>query len=137
MQQSSPAKARPSWPDPWRCTVELLVVSGCPGTSLSVARIREATEQLGLETNLRFVIVDDVEQATALGFKGSPTVRVEGEDVDQDADSRPVGLSSRLYPRSTEAIGTAPDDCRAPPLEWIRAALARSAPLLDPRSASV
>lgn len=126
MHTPSPAKTRrPSWPDPWRCTVELLVVSGCLGTEVTVARIREATQALGIEINLRFVIVDDEEQARSLGFRGSPTVRVEGKDVDRDADERPIGVSCRLY----SANGTTE---QAPPLAWIQAALADTAPLLGP-----
>ena len=125
MHTSTRAKARPSWPDPWRCTVEVLVVSGCPGTELTVARIREATTALGIEINLRFVIVDDEEHAKALGFRGSPTVRVEGRDVDPDADERPTSITGRLY--STGATTE-----QAPPLAWIQAALARAAPLLGP-----
>lgn len=113
---------RPSWPDPWRCTVELLVVSGCPGTELAVARIREATEALGIETNLRFVIIDDEEQARAVRFVGSPTVRVDGVDVETEAASRPIGVTCRLYER--EGIVE-----RAPALSLIQAALAKSAPL--------
>ena len=127
MQRPLPAKTpRPSWPDPWRCTVDLLVVSGCPGTELTVARIREATRALGIEVNVRFIIVDDDAQARALGFRGSPTVRVDGNDVDRDADERPIGVSCRLY-----ATGDGVE--QAPPLAWIQAALARAAPLLRPR----
>ncbi len=125
----------PSWPDPWRCTVEVLVVSGCPGTALAIARVREATEALGIETNLRVVTVDGEEHARALGFIGSPTVRVEGADVEVGV-SMPIGLSCRLYPGD----GTSPAQPervrkkteRAPPLAWIKDALARNAPLLGP-----
>jgi hypothetical protein len=119
---------RPSWPDPWRCTVEVLVVSGCPGTELAIARIREATEALRMETNLRFVIVEDEEQARAHGFIGSPTVRVEGVDVEDGVAGRPPGLACRIY--SSEGLVE-----RAPPLAWIHAALARSAPIVQARSA--
>ena len=126
---TQPMKPRPSWPDPWRCTVEVLVVSGCPGTAVTIARVREATEALGIETNLRVVTVDGEEHARALGFVGSPTVRVEGVDVEVGADL-PIGLSCRLYP------GDGPSEERAPPLAWIKAALARSAPLLGPKPAS-
>jgi hypothetical protein len=126
MHASTPAKTRrPSWPDPWRCTVEVLVVSGCPGTELTVARIREATVALGIEINLRFVIVDGVEQAQTLGFRGSPTVRVEGRDVDPDAEERPIGVGRRLY-RAGETTE------QSPPRAWIEAALAHAAPLLGP-----
>ncbi len=123
MQTTSARRARPSWPDPERCTVEVLVVSGCPSTELTVARIREAADALGLETNLRFLIVDSEEQAQAMGFKGSPTVKVEGIDVDESAEERPVGLTCRLYP-----VGDVLE--HAPPLSWIRDALARAVPLL-------
>lgn len=100
-------------------------MSGCPGTEVTVARIREATQALGLEINLRFVIVDDEDQAQALAFRGSPTVRVEGKDVDRNADERPIGVSCRLY--TTD--GTTE---QAPPLAWIQAALAEAAPFLGP-----
>src|SRR5687768_7324939 len=121
------AQRRPSWPDPWRCTVEVLVVSGCPGTELAIQRVREAAEGLGMETNIRFVIIDDEAKAQAHAFVGSPTVRVEGEDV-EDVAGRPIALSCRLY----EDDGTTE---RAPPLAWIRAALARSHPIVQARSA--
>jgi len=121
-------KPRRSWPDPWRCTVEVLVVSGCPGTELAIARVRQATEKLGIETNLRLIIVDNDEQAQALGFFGSPTVRVEGSDVEENPLSPMIGLSCRLYKTADDAIAE-----RAPPLAWIESALARNAPLLGPR----
>lgn len=104
------------------------MVSGCPGTELAIARVREATEALGIETNLRFVIVENDEQARAHGFVGSPTVRVEGDDVEEGIANRPLGLACRLY-RSEDLVE------RAPPLAWIHAALARKVPLVQARSA--
>jgi hypothetical protein len=126
----NPIQRRPSWPDPWRCTVEVLVVSGCPGTELAIARVREAAEALQLETNLRFVIVENDEQARTHNFIGSPTVRVEGIDVEEDIANRPLGLACRLY--RTEGV-----DERAPPLAWIHAALTRSAPIVQARAATI
>jgi len=130
----NPTQRRPSWPDPWRCTIEVRVVSGCPGTELAIARVREAAEALELETNLRFVIVENDEQARTHGFVGSPTVRVEGVDVEEGIGegiaNRPLGLACRIY-RSEELIE------RAPPLAWIHAALARSAPIVQARVATL
>ena len=126
----NPIQRRPSWPDPWRCTVEVLVVSGCPGTELAIARVREAAEALQMETNIRFVIVDNDEQARTHGFVGSPTVRVEGVDVEEGIEGRPLGLACRLY-RSEDLVE------RAPPLAWIHAALVRSAPIVQARAATI
>jgi hypothetical protein len=124
----NPIQRRPSWPDPWRCTVEVLVVSGCPGTELAIARVREATGALGIETNLRFVTVENEEQAREQAFIGSPTVRVEGVDVEEGIAGRPAGLSCRLYRSGGDIVE------RAPPLAWIHAALARSVPIVQARS---
>ncbi len=86
----------PSWPDHAACTVEVLVVPGCPGTQLTLARVQEAAEALGIDTNLRVVTVDEETRARELGFVGSPTVRIDGRDV-EDVSDRPVGLACRLY----------------------------------------
>jgi hypothetical protein len=114
-------KLRRSWPDPERCTVEILVVPGCPGTQLAVARVREAGEELGLETNLRFVTIEGQDQAEANGFLGSPTIRVEGEDVEIGVEDRSPSLACRLYEHDGQSE-------KAPPVAWIRRALAASAP---------
>jgi hypothetical protein len=107
-------------PEAKACTVELLVVSGCPGTEVAIARIREAAAELDLAPNLRFVTVEDETQARALGFFGSPTVRVEGIDVESELTVREPGLTCRLYVH--EGVTE-----RAPPRAWIQAALARVA----------
>jgi len=102
----------PSWPDHEACTVEVLVVPGCPGTQLALARVQAAAEALGVDTNLRVVTVDEESRAKELGFCGSPTVRVGGRDV-EDVSELAIGLSCRLY-----------GDERAPSGESIRRAIA-------------
>lgn len=85
-----------SWPDHEACTVEVLVVPGCPGTKLALARVQQAAEALGVDTHLRVLTVEKEEHARELGFVGSPTVRVAGVDV-EDVGDRPIGLACRLY----------------------------------------
>lgn len=98
------------------CTIEVLIVPGCPGAKLALTRVQEAAEQLGVDATLRVLTVDDAERAHDLAFVGSPTVRVGGRDV-EDVEGRPFGLSCRLY----EGDGGVE---RAPPSEWIRRAIA-------------
>jgi hypothetical protein len=86
----------PTWLDHGACTVEVLVIPGCPGTRLALARVQQAAEALGVDTNLRVLTVEREEHAHELGFVGSPTVRVAGRDV-VDASELPVGLACRLY----------------------------------------
>ncbi len=105
----------PSWPDHAACTVEVLLVPGGPGAKLALSRVQEATEALGVHANLRVHTVERDDEAEALRFVGSPTVRVDGVDV-EDVTGRPFGLSCRLY---ADADG----EERAPSQATIRRAL--------------
>ena len=100
-------------------------MSACPGTELAIARVRQATEELGIATNLRLVTVDTEQRAALLGFEGSPTVRIDGIDVEAEPGPRPFGLTCRLYRDENGAVE------RAPSVASIRAALVRTAALHD------
>jgi hypothetical protein len=41
--------------------------------------------------------VHTYEEAVALGFPGSPTIRVDGQDIDPAGADWPPGLSCRVY----------------------------------------
>ena len=65
--------------------------------------------------------VETPEDAERERFLGSPTVRIDGEDVDPTAQDRnDFGLDCRLY-RTEEGL------VRTPPESWIRAKLDRAA----------
>jgi hypothetical protein len=102
-------------------TVELLYFDGCPTYERLLPRLRELVAHLAPEASLELRRIGSIELAERERFLGSPTVRVDGVDVDPGAAEREdFGLECRLY--RTDA-GLQP----APPEEWIRAALARAA----------
>jgi hypothetical protein len=95
--------------------MELLYFDGCPG----YARLRPSLEQLAAESGatLHLRRVESPEAAERECFLGSPTVRVNGTDVDPTAPPRTdFGLKCRIY--RTDA-GPSP----LPPEPWIRGAL--------------
>jgi hypothetical protein len=97
-------------------TVELLYFAGCPGYEQLVPAVRALADEAGAQLVLR--AVETAEAAEAERFLGSPTVRVDGRDVEPGAGQRTdYGLKCRLY-RSSDT-GQSP----VPPEEWIRAAL--------------
>ena len=97
-------------------TIELLFFHGCPGHERLLPRLRALAERRGTEVVLR--AVDTPADAERVRFLGSPTVRVNGRDVDPGAHERTdFGLKCRLY-RSPDG-GQSP----VPPESWIRAAL--------------
>lgn len=97
-------------------TIELLYFEGCPSYQQLLPTVEQIAAQNGAELELRRV--ETPEAAASERFLGSPTVRVNGVDVDPTAAERnDFGLKCRIY-RSTE--GASP----LPPEHWIHAALA-------------
>ena len=105
--------------------IELLYFDGCPSYEAMLPRLRELLDHEGVETEIELRRVESLEAAEQERFLGSPTVRVDGEDVDPGADERrDFGLKCRLY-RSNEATSG------LPPEDWIVTAVrSRSEPPL-------
>ena len=96
--------------------VEVLYVAECPYQPEAVRLVREVLAAQGVAAEIREVLVTDEQMANDLRFPGSPTIRINGRDVDRDAQSPPgFALSCRLYSGS-ELIGL-------PPAEIIRRAI--------------
>src|SRR5207253_951071 len=94
--------------------VEILYLSGCPNHSPAVGRVQEALRQEGVFAEMVEVEVSDAATARMVGFLGSPSVRIDGQDVEPSARSaEQFGLMCRTYPEEGRCAGV-------PPLEWIR-----------------
>jgi hypothetical protein len=89
--------------------VELLFWEGCPSHPQALADLREAMAELGLHPErIEVREVDTDERAASEGFVGSPTIRVDGVDV-QDPGEEPAGLTCRIYHRRDGRISALPD----------------------------
>jgi hypothetical protein len=66
-------------------SIVVLHTDVCPSTPKTVERIRECTSELGIPADLREVLVRTQEEADAWRFLGSPTVQVNGLDIDPGA----------------------------------------------------
>jgi hypothetical protein len=96
--------------------VELLAVEDCP--HLEQAR-RDLESVLGggiIEVPIQVVFVSGPDDAELLRFQGSPTIRINGEDV-VPRPELPVAFGCRVY---RDAEGR---PCGSPPIESIRAAV--------------
>jgi hypothetical protein len=79
-------------------TIELLYFDGCPNHDALVAHLHELLggRDLSADIVLRHIADDDAAQSER--FLGSPTVRVDGRDVEPGADRRDdYGMKCRLY----------------------------------------
>jgi glutaredoxin-related protein len=62
--------------------VEVLFSEGCPHTPPTIERLHAISENHNLEMNLIKIDVDSFEKAKELNFLGSPTILVNGLDID-------------------------------------------------------
>jgi len=66
--------------------------------------------ELGLDPEAVEVIrIDGDEQARSLDFFGSPTIRIDGRDVQPPGEEEVVGLACRVYRRRDGRISPLPD----------------------------
>jgi hypothetical protein len=78
--------------------VELLWWDGCPSYPEALEQLRQVLREEGLDPEaVELVQVVSDEQAERERFFGSPTIRINGEDVVPPGEGEPVGLSCRVY----------------------------------------
>ena len=97
--------------------VELLYFDGCPSYKSLLPRLHALLDEVGARDALTLRRVESDDAAVTERFLGSPTVRVDGRDVDPSAAERDdFGLKCRLYRTEAGLEHT-------PPESWIRDAL--------------
>jgi arsenate reductase len=76
--------------------VEVLVFEGCPHAGAAMALVREVAARLAPDASVDRIDIDTAEKAAALRFLGSPSVRVNGEDLERRSTNRGT-LCCRTY----------------------------------------
>jgi hypothetical protein len=76
--------------------VEILYVPGCPNYQPTFERLQAVLASEAVKTGIHGISVTNEGEAKALLCPGSPTVRVNGEDVELHQVSVP-SLACRLY----------------------------------------
>ena len=77
--------------------VELLYWEGCPSTPEAEALLSRVLEERELHIPIERREVFTQEDAEALRFPGSPTIRIDGRDVDPIGAESPPALNCRIY----------------------------------------
>ena len=76
--------------------VELLYADGDPAAMEARQNLVEVLSEDAFETPIQMIAVGSAEDADLLGMRGSPTIRIDGADIDPDWDG-PIGLVPRRY----------------------------------------
>jgi hypothetical protein len=102
--------------------IELLWWEGCPSTERALNELKAALEDVDLAgADVRVTEIRTDEDADAAGFRGSPTILIDGADVAPTNPDDQIGLSCRVYRRRDGRISPTPDP------DDLRDALARAA----------
>ena len=95
----------------------MLTFAGCPNEEAAHTLVTRVISDLELEAEVASVHVHDAGAAERLRFLGSPTIRVDGTDVEPGADDRSdYALACRVY-RTERGLANLPEET------WVRAAL--------------
>jgi hypothetical protein len=78
--------------------IEFLYWEDCPSQEQALTRLQEVMAEGRIESPIEMIEVLTDEDAKRLGFPGSPTIRVDGVDVDvSGAGQMATALTCRVY----------------------------------------
>lgn len=77
--------------------IELLYWDGCPSYPEALELLRSVLEETGVEVAIDMHEVRTDDEAVELGFPGSPTIRIDGRDIDPAGANAQPALTCRIY----------------------------------------
>jgi hypothetical protein len=101
--------------------IEFLYWRGCPSWPRALAELRDVAAEAGVDPGT--IEVTEIDTDAAAGrerFVGSPTIRVDGDDLLPPGADEPIGLNCRVYRLRDGRISPTPDP------DDVRAALAKA-----------
>ena len=96
--------------------VEVLYFEGCPNHAPALEMVRRVLERERIEAEVRSVEVPDEKTAGSLRFLGSPSVRVDGADIEPGREGESPFYGCRTYTVEGKTVGV-------PPEKWLVEAL--------------
>jgi hypothetical protein len=88
--------------------IDFLYWEGCPSHPEARALLEEVLAGRGVDATVELTQVRSDEEAERLRFPGSPTIRVDGRDVDPEGASAPPALTCRIYHRPDGRVSPIP-----------------------------
>jgi hypothetical protein len=77
--------------------VEILYFDGCPTYRVTEKTLREVIAEEGMDADIQLVAVNTDDEAQRVRFPGSPTIRVDSEDLFPIPDRAEYALGCTMY----------------------------------------
>lgn len=80
-------------------SIEILYIEGCPNYKPTLQLLQDVMAEEDLVLPIKLVRVTSVEMAKAVKFLGSPSIRIDGQDIERDAkpQTKDFNLKFRIY----------------------------------------
>ena len=99
--------------------IEVLAREDCPNRGMALVVVERVVDEIGIPVEIEVVEVESDSDAEEYRVLGSPTVLVDGRDVDPDPTLVEYSADDRIYRTERGPSGW-------PEPEWIRSALLRA-----------
>lgn len=99
-----------------RNVIEILYTDECPYWKETLKLIQDALREAKMQLTVKTTKISSIEEAKRLSFPGSPTVRINGVDIDRTMKAAQGYVGCRIY----RYKGTARE---FPPKEMVKSAL--------------
>jgi hypothetical protein len=78
-----------------RMKIEVLYFASCPTAKGALANLKAVLKERKLQADIKLIAVETEEKAKEVGFQGSPSIRVNGKDLEGRDEG--YAFSCRIY----------------------------------------
>ena len=84
--------------------VEIQYFEGCPHSDVMIENVKEAIKQINTQIEFETILVDTPEKAEKYKFRGSPTVLINGIDLEGLPEPTNGNLACRYYSNGIPSV---------------------------------
>jgi glutaredoxin len=91
-------------------TIRIMTFEGCPNCDATRSLVEKTVRELHLQADVESIQVRNENEAQRYGFLGSPTVQVDGQDIETGRRKETASFSCRVYRTPDGVTGVPPKD---------------------------
>lgn len=88
--------------------IRVLTFEGCPNCAATRELVEETVKELHLQADIEAIQVGNEDEAKGYAFLGSPTIQVDGQDIEASRRSEKASFSCRVYRTPNGITGVPP-----------------------------
>jgi hypothetical protein len=88
--------------------IRVMTFEGCPNCTAAMHLVEEVVRELRLTADIETIQVKDIDEARRTGFLGSPSIQVDGKDIEAGRRTERGTFACRVYRTSNGIVGVPP-----------------------------